>query len=149
FGPITTIHCCGSGVQHIPWTAFTLRAADWERVNDIHHIIVDANNIIQEYFLSDNHPTLWQGIPALEELQTVWESKKEVPWYVQYNDAIKCGLQKISKYYSKFNQKPVYVLSLVLHSYYKMEYIKMAWGGEEEQAREQSVGNQHTKNWYV
>lgn len=24
----------------------------------------------------------------------------------------------------------------------------MAWGGEEEQAREQSAGNQHAKNWY-
>jgi hypothetical protein len=26
-------------------------------------------------------------------------------------------------------------------------YIKLAWGGEEEQAAEMAAGNQHAKNW--
>jgi hypothetical protein len=39
------------------------------------------------------------------------------------------------------------VLSLVLHPYYKLEYIKMAWGGAAEQAEECAAGNPHAKNW--
>jgi hypothetical protein len=35
----------------------------------------------------------------------------------------------------------------VLHPYFKLHYIKLAWGGEEEQAAEMAAGNQHTKNW--
>ncbi|KIM52087.1 hypothetical protein SCLCIDRAFT_32920 [Scleroderma citrinum Foug A] len=65
-----------------------------------------------------------------------------------YKNVINRGLLKIGKYYSKFDKKPAYILALVLHPYYKLAYIKMAWGGAEEQRREQEVGNQHTKNWY-
>jgi hypothetical protein len=35
----------------------------------------------------------------------------------------------------------------VLHPYYKLGYIKMAWGGEEEQAVEVAAGNPSAKNW--
>jgi hypothetical protein len=36
---------------------------------------------------------------------------------------------------------------LVLHPYYKLAYIKLAWGGEEEQAAERAAGNRYAKNW--
>ena len=39
------------------------------------------------------------------------------------------------------------ILRTVLHPYYKLAYIKLAWGGVEEQAKERAEGNQHTKNW--
>jgi hypothetical protein len=35
----------------------------------------------------------------------------------------------------------------VLHPYYKLDYIEMAWGGAEEQAKEIRAGNKHAKNW--
>jgi hypothetical protein len=35
----------------------------------------------------------------------------------------------------------------VLHPYFKLDYIKHAWGGAEEQAKEQASGNQYAKNW--
>jgi len=35
----------------------------------------------------------------------------------------------------------------VLHPYYKLDYIEMAWGGTAEQARELSAGNVHAKDW--
>jgi hypothetical protein len=35
----------------------------------------------------------------------------------------------------------------VLHPYYKLQYIKLAWGGEKEQAEECAAGNQNAKNW--
>jgi hypothetical protein len=37
---------------------------------------------------------------------------------------------------------------LVLHPYYKLAYIKHAWGGPEEQAKEKAAGNPNAKNWH-
>jgi hypothetical protein len=38
-------------------------------------------------------------------------------------------------------------VSLVLHPYYKFEYIKLAWGGEKEQEAERVAGNPLAKDW--
>jgi hypothetical protein len=35
----------------------------------------------------------------------------------------------------------------VLHPYYKLAYIKLAWGGPVEQAAEIAVGNVDAKDW--
>jgi hypothetical protein len=35
----------------------------------------------------------------------------------------------------------------VLHPYFKLEYIKKHWGGEEEQKREIANGNKNARNW--
>jgi hypothetical protein len=43
---------------------------------------------------------------------------------------------------------PVLILSNeVLHPYFKLAYIKLAWGGAEEQAADRAAGNKHAKNW--
>jgi hypothetical protein len=39
------------------------------------------------------------------------------------------------------------VLLLVLHPYYKLTYIEMAWGGVEEQRKAQDEGNLNAKDW--
>ncbi|KAH7904966.1 hypothetical protein BJ138DRAFT_1118908 [Hygrophoropsis aurantiaca] len=46
------------------------------------------------------------------------------------------------------SSKAVYILALVLHPYYKLAYIKMPWGGPEEQEQERAPGNPHAKDWY-
>ncbi|KAF8878624.1 hypothetical protein BD779DRAFT_1474702 [Infundibulicybe gibba] len=55
-----------------------------------------------------------RGLTPFEKplLQTVWENKSEDPKYAIYHDAINDGLMKLKKYYSKFDEKPVYFLSL-------------------------------------
>ena len=35
----------------------------------------------------------------------------------------------------------------MLHPYYKLDYIEMAWGGADEQKKEIKDGNPHAKNW--
>jgi hypothetical protein len=35
----------------------------------------------------------------------------------------------------------------VLHPYYKLAYIKLAWGGPEEQAAKIAAGNLDAKDW--
>jgi hypothetical protein len=35
----------------------------------------------------------------------------------------------------------------VLHPYYKLDFIKLTWGGAEGQARERAAGNPDAKNW--
>jgi len=39
------------------------------------------------------------------------------------------------------------MVHIALHPYYKLAYIKLAWGGEEEQAKKQAAGNRFVKNW--
>ena len=40
------------------------------------------------------------------------------------------------------------MVNTVLHPYYKLNYIKMAWEGPEEQAKELTTGNQNAMNWH-
>ena len=110
-GPITTIRHPGLITKQIPWTAFAFKTGDWEHVNDIRTIIADVNNI-QQYFSHELQPTLWHAIPAFEELQTGWETKRDSLRYVLYKGMIDRGLTKIGKYYNKFDEKPVYILAL-------------------------------------
>lgn len=39
------------------------------------------------------------------------------------------------------------LILLVLHPYFKLAYIKLAWGGPEEQAAEIADGNLDAKDW--
>jgi hypothetical protein len=73
-------------------------------------------------------------------------------------------LEKINKYYSRFDEKPAFILalggehllivdvdclssSIALHPYYKLAYIELAWGGAKEQEAEYEAGNFEAKNW--
>ncbi|KAF8874802.1 hypothetical protein BD779DRAFT_1420492, partial [Infundibulicybe gibba] len=145
-GPITTIRRNGRIVRRIPWSAFKLSNADWGRVLDARNILEDSNRI-QQYFSAEKQPTLWRALPAMEELQTAWEDKCKDPRYALYKPAITDGLAKLNKYYSRFDEKPAFILALVLHPYYKLTYIKLAWGGEKEQRAEREAGNPNAKNW--
>ena len=46
-----------------------------------------------------------------------------------------------------FSYIPLLTIIIVLHPYYKLDYINFKWGGREEQEEEQSKGNQDAKNW--
>jgi hypothetical protein len=106
-------------------------------------ILPQDTNEIQQYFSSESQPTLWRTIPAFEELKMAWEWKHSMPKYELYKVAVQKGLDKVNKYYEKMDEKSVYMLALgeylhivfvlirlmdiiVLHPYYKLEYIKMA-----------------------
>ncbi|KZS87028.1 hypothetical protein SISNIDRAFT_420140, partial [Sistotremastrum niveocremeum HHB9708] len=145
FGPITTLRRDGK-VKHIPWKAFKLTDADWERVGQLVEILKDAQRI-QQVFSSDQLPTLWRAIPAIERLQTAWEKKVEDPKFSLYAPGIVKALNKIAKYYCDFDKHPVFVLAIFLHPYYKLKYIAQQWGGAEEQAEEMARGNPDAKNW--
>ena len=107
FGLITSIqHPAGSN-KHIPWTAFSFKAHDWDRVNDMQAVVSDAN-AIQQIFSHEHQPTLWLAIPTFKELQTAWEEKRNSPRYHQFKDAIDTALTKIGKYYNKFDDKFIY-----------------------------------------
>ncbi|KAH9072763.1 hypothetical protein EDB83DRAFT_2219895, partial [Lactarius deliciosus] len=146
YGPIMTVCHNGRIVKRIPWSAFQLTDADWGRVKDTRDILKDSR-ALQHCFSSEQLLTLWRALPAIEEPQTAWEAKRDDPHFAIYFDVISDGLIKLQKYYSCFDKKPAYVLTLALHPYYKLEYIKMAWGGAEEQAEKIQAGNKEAKNW--
>jgi hypothetical protein len=70
------------------------------------------SNRIQQAFSAEKVPTLWRVLPTIEELQTAWEAKRDKPAFAKYHDAIKDGLEKINKYYSRFDEKPAFILAL-------------------------------------
>jgi len=80
-------------------------------------------------------------------LQTAWEAKRDLEQFNQYKDVIADGLAKLHKYYSRLDAKPGYLLALALHPYFKLAYIGMSWGGEEDQEAERAAGNPFAKNW--
>jgi len=49
---------------------------------------------------------------VIEDLQTAWEAKLADAKYALYHDAISDGLEKLKKYYSRFDQKPSFILAL-------------------------------------
>jgi hypothetical protein len=59
---------------------------------------------------------LWRALPLIEELQTKWEKKRDgaqgYKRFAIYKEAIQDGLNKLRKYYCKFDEKPMYVLAL-------------------------------------
>lgn len=40
-----------------------------------------------------------------------------------------------------------FLFDTALHPYYKLDYIKLKWGGAEEQEEERRNGNLNAKNW--
>ncbi|KAF8496372.1 hypothetical protein F5888DRAFT_1567908, partial [Russula emetica] len=114
--------------KKIPWSAFALTEGDWVCIADSRDILKDSNNI-QELFSSEQQQTLWRALPALKELQTAWEDKWKLEHFTLYRDAIDSGLSKLQKYYPQIDAKPVFILALILHPYYKLNYIKLSWGG--------------------
>ncbi|KAH9913426.1 hypothetical protein B0H21DRAFT_655766, partial [Amylocystis lapponica] len=146
FGPINTIKKGSKIVQKIPWTAFKFNNGDWLRVDLCVDILADANRY-QQTFSSDRIPTLHRVIPALEGLLARWDRKLENAKYLIYHLAVSRGIGKLSKYYLKLDNTPVYVLALLLHLYYKMTYIGLKWGGKAEQDKEIADGFPDAKNW--
>jgi len=73
---------------------------------------IQDSNQIQQMFSAEKRPTLWQALPAIKELQTAWEAKHDNPRYATYRTAINNGLAKLNKYYSRFDEKPAYILAL-------------------------------------
>ena len=74
--------------------------------------MIQDSNRIQQTFSAEKLPTLWRALPAIEELQTAWEAKRDHPRYAVYRTAIRDGLAKLNKYYSRFDEKPAYILAL-------------------------------------
>jgi hypothetical protein len=53
-------------------------------------------------------------------------------------------LVRLSSIFDLFNNT---LTSIALHPYFKLAYIKLAWGGPAEQEAEHKAGNPFTKDW--
>jgi hypothetical protein len=76
------------------------------------------SNDIQQYFSSEQLPTLWRTLPIIEQLQTAWEEKRDSDKFALYKDAINDGLRKLRKYYSRIDSKPAIILALGLFLFF-------------------------------
>ncbi|RDX49552.1 hypothetical protein OH76DRAFT_1350567, partial [Lentinus brumalis] len=146
FGPITVIRRPGQPIKKIPWTAFQLSEADWERVRLCCDILADANRLHQ-LCSSTRVPTLHQVIPALETLASRWEAKAANPDYALFHVALNKGLEKINKYYEKLDDARSYVLSHFTDPYLKLDYIQQHWGGADDYDEAIANGDPYARNW--
>ncbi len=85
-------------------------------------LFLQDTNAIQQYFSSDKRPTLWKALPAIEWLQTLWEAKAANEKYAMHKNTIQDGIAKLCKYYSRFDDKPAYILALgkQIHSFFSL-----------------------------
>ena len=100
----------------------------------------------------------------MEELQSNWEEKRDDEHYEDYCDVIEASLDKLKKYYLKFDDLPQIILSMcmfvflfllalltywftVIHPYFKLDYIEYMWGGKDEQEAAQKASDCNAKNW--
>lgn len=88
-------------------------------------------HLILHHFSAEKQPTLYRALQALEELQSMWEVKVTDLRYELYHSANNDGLAKLFKYYSKFDSKPAYVLTLgklflFLHMYWHIHHFSSA-----------------------
>ena len=67
---------------------------------------------IQVGFCAEKHPSLWNTIPQIEELQSAWEDKQTNSKFVHFHNVLQDGLDKIKKYYIKFDAKSAVLLSV-------------------------------------
>lgn len=76
----------------------------------------DANQI-QQVFSSSKHATIYRVLPQIEIFLSRWEKKHTMPKYALFWPALDAGLNKMRKYYYKFDEKPVYVLGMCTFSH--------------------------------
>lgn len=71
----------------------------------------------QHAFSSENIPTLYNAIPALEALHKAWSSRAARPKYSPFSAALHAACGKIDEYYGKTTKSPAYILSMSMSSY--------------------------------
>ncbi|PIL25949.1 hypothetical protein GSI_11703 [Ganoderma sinense ZZ0214-1] len=126
FGPITKVRHQGEATVSIPWHAFEIKSEGWKRVALCIKILT--------------------VIPVLETLCSKWEKRLEDPDFEIFHDAIRLGLEKLNKYYKRLNNTDAYILAMLLHPYYKLNYIEEQWGGAEEYTADLEAGDPHARD---
>jgi hypothetical protein len=74
-------------------------------------VIQHADNA-QHAFSSENTPTLYHAIPALEALYRAWSSRAARPKYRPFAAALRAACSKVDDYHGKTTQSPAYILSM-------------------------------------
>ncbi len=141
-----------------------LKSSDWEHVNDTRSILSDADSIQHLFHMKTSQPC---GMPSQHLKSSRLHGKGSVP-----RRSMTCTrtlltvhfrswasiIPSLTRKMSMFLLLVSFVLvlcdvimltnCLVLHLYYKLAYIKMAWGGAKEEKRECKAGNLDAKDWH-
>jgi hypothetical protein len=103
-----------------------LSEEDWNLLQDIHKFLaIIADTTVM---LESNSATLDRVLPAMDWILKEFEERR-----AQYKDneilktMFQSGWEKLTKYYKKTDETPVYVAGLVLNPSFKWEYILKNW----------------------
>ncbi|KAG6867415.1 hypothetical protein C0993_003076, partial [Termitomyces sp. T159_Od127] len=87
----------------------------------------------QQSFSSDQVPTLYLAIPALEALYRAWSSRINRQKYAPFASALEAACKKIDNYYGKTTNSPVYIMTMILNPHEKLSYFTKHWPKELQQ----------------
>ncbi|KAE9403021.1 hypothetical protein BT96DRAFT_1083250 [Gymnopus androsaceus JB14] len=92
--------------------------------------MLDILDHAQQAFSSENEPSLYVGLPALEALHNAWSKRILKPKYSDFTDAIQAGIDKLSEYYDRTGSSSAYVISMILHPQEKTMHFEKHWTSE-------------------
>ncbi|KAF8638777.1 hypothetical protein AX14_010153, partial [Amanita brunnescens Koide BX004] len=104
-----------------------LTAAEWERVGRLLNLLGHAEKA-QQAFSSDQGPTLHLALPALEALHKAWSTRVSRIQYLDFQDGLNAGIDKIVDYYQRSADSDAYIMAMLLDPTQKIEHIRKYWG---------------------
>ncbi|KAF5355385.1 hypothetical protein D9757_014616 [Collybiopsis confluens] len=103
--------------------------SDWESLSEFASLLEFADDA-QQAFSSDQYPSLYLAIPALETLHARWSECRDDMVYAAYKPALTASLDVVQKYYDKTANNDAYIYAMLLNPASKLSYFKENWDVE-------------------
>jgi len=87
------------------------------------HIDYQVAKTAQQSFSSENLPTLYNAIPALEKMYSKWEKLRDTPEATPFQPALDAALTKINEYYQKTAESDAHVMAMRMSNQVMFEIL--------------------------
>lgn len=135
-----------------------LTAKDWATINEYIRLLapfLEATKLLEGRGNVGRHGAIWEVVITFEWLLDELEEQKDRLSQVDYNhpdapeDHLKINVNlahaKLSEYYRKFDDSPIYYTATILHPHYKL-HLEALWGVPDNYDEEKD-GPHHKKDW--
>jgi len=133
-------------------------ARDWATINEYIQLLEpfsEATKLLEGRGKVGRHGAIWEVIITFEWLLDELEQQKSRLSQVDYNDPdapedhlkvhVNLAHAKLSEYYYKFDDAPVYYTATILHPHYKL-HLDALWGVPDDHDEEKD-GPHYRKDW--
>ena len=137
-----------------------LHASDWATINEYMELLApfaEASKLLEGRGKHGRYGAIWEVLITFEWLLDELEAHKDRLKDVDYNDPaapedhlmlnVNLAHQKLSQYYAKFDNAPVYYAAAVLHPHYK-HHLEALWKVPDDH-NTQRDGPHYREGWLV